>query len=198
MPKLFSSLQARIVALVILPLVVVGALVMLTYFEQRDAAAAEARDKALTLTRATVPQEEQILESARQLLVGLAALPYIQSPGAECDEHLRDLNSHLPGYALVGAASIDGTQLCSSAAAGSPPIEIGDRRYFQEAMRTGGLGVGVFQIGRVSGKRSIGLGYPIAGPDGAPAGVVFATLDLDWLNAWVVGRLSLPAPALRS
>jgi PAS domain S-box-containing protein len=44
------------------------------------------------------------------------------------------------------------------------------------------LSIGDYEVGRISGKPSFSLGYPVFGPSGQVQAVVFAALDLDWVN----------------
>jgi len=57
-----------------------------------------------------------------------------------------------------------------------------DRTYFQRVVQTGDFAVGDFQTGRVNGRSSVNLAYPVRDDQGRIAGVVFASLDLGWLN----------------
>ena len=44
------------------------------------------------------------------------------------------------------------------------------------------MSIGDYQVGRISGKPSFNLGYPVFDPSGRVQAVVFAALDLDWVN----------------
>ena len=44
------------------------------------------------------------------------------------------------------------------------------------------MSIGDYQVGRITGKPSFNLGYPVFDPSGQVQAVVFAALDLDWLN----------------
>ena len=44
------------------------------------------------------------------------------------------------------------------------------------------MSIGDYQVGRITGKPSFNLGYPVFDPSGQVQAVVFAALDLDWVN----------------
>jgi PAS domain S-box-containing protein len=59
---------------------------------------------------------------------------------------------------------------------------VADRAWFKEALRTRDFAVGEYQVGRISGRPSLNFGCPIIGGDGQVQGIVFASLDLDYLS----------------
>src|SRR5206468_8124587 len=52
----------------------------------------------------------------------------------------------------------------------------------QRALSTHDLSIGDYEVGRISGRASFNLGYPVFDPSGQVQSVVFAALDLDWVN----------------
>ena len=61
-------------------------------------------------------------------------------------------------------------------------VNLADRPYFQRALSSRAFSMGDYQVGRISGKPSFNLGYPVLDPSGQVQAVVFAALDLDWVN----------------
>jgi hypothetical protein len=61
-------------------------------------------------------------------------------------------------------------------------VNLADRSFFQRALSTRDLSIGDYQVGRISGKPSFNLGYPVIDPSDQVQAVVFAALDLDWFN----------------
>jgi len=58
------------------------------------------------------------------------------------------------------------------------------------------LSIGDYQVGRITGKPSFNLSYPVIDPAGRVQAVVFAALDLDWLNGSDYAlQMQLPAGA---
>jgi anti-sigma regulatory factor (Ser/Thr protein kinase)/HAMP domain-containing protein len=73
-------------------------------------------------------------------------------------------------------------------------INISDRPYFRLAVETGDLAVGEYQVGRISGTSSLNLGFPIRDEAGLMLGIVYAGLDLGWLND-LAAQANLPQGA---
>ncbi|MBM4298976.1 MAG: GAF domain-containing protein, partial [Deltaproteobacteria bacterium] len=59
---------------------------------------------------------------------------------------------------------------------------IADRLYFQEALRQKELAIGNYQIGRITGKAAVNLGYPIFDSEQRPSAVVFLSMGLAWVS----------------
>ncbi len=73
-------------------------------------------------------------------------------------------------------------------------MNVADRHYFQEAVRTRSFSVGSFQISRVTGARNISFGYPVTGENGEIRAIVAAALDLSWFNE-LAAAANLPKDA---
>jgi signal transduction histidine kinase len=87
-----------------------------------------------------------------------------------------------------------GDVICS-ALPSDEPVNIADRAYFVGAVVARDFAIGEFQIGRIIGKATINFGYPIFDGDGRVQAVVFAAIDLSWLNR-LVAAADLPEGAL--
>jgi hypothetical protein len=137
---------------------------------------------ALRLAQVISTEEEQLIIGTRQLLVTLAQLPQARAAhAATCSAFLAELLQDYHRYANLGVIEPDGDVLCSALpVVGS--VNAADRAYFQRAVQTRGFAIGDYQIGRITGEPSINFGYPILDEAGQVQGVVFAALDLDWLN----------------
>lgn len=89
---------------------------------------------------------------------------------------------------------MDGNVFCS----GIPligPINIADRLYFQRAVSLRSLALGEYQIGRLTGKATVNLGYPVLDEQEMVQAVVFVALDLAWFNQLAAG-FHLPTGAV--
>src|SRR5690606_3114154 len=73
-----------------------------------------------------------------------------------------------------------------------PGMDLSDRAYFRRAMERKDFAVGDFQIGRITNRPSINIACPILHPvTGAPRRVVYAAIDLTWLEK-LASRAALP------
>lgn len=178
-----SSLRVRLVLLLMLIIVPVFALLLYNAIEARKAEALHTQTVALRLARLVLQEQQELIAGARQLLPGLARLPSIQAAkgGAACNDVLAKLLEQSPYYVNLGVSGLDGLLRCSSLPM-STPVQIHDRDYFRRAIETGDLAIGSYQVGRVTGKSSINLGYPLRDDQGRIKGVIFAALDLAWLS----------------
>lgn len=136
----------------------------------------------------------RVLADARPVLAALAQLPEARGDDtAACTKIMAEKLQGYPQFTTFGAAHLDGNLFCTAQPQTSA-VTITDRAYFHRALESKDLGVGDYQIGKVTGKQSAGLGFPLLDPSGNPQGIVLAPIDLDWLNQRVA-NLKLPAGA---
>ncbi|HWQ13382.1 MAG TPA: HD domain-containing phosphohydrolase [Roseiflexaceae bacterium] len=194
MVRPFSSLRARLILLVLLAMVPVLGLLLYTASEQRQLAIAETQQETLRLARLASSNQQRLIEGARQLLTTFARLPQVREgdPSA-CSALMADILEQHPIYANFGVAARNGGVRCSAVPLSSP-VNVADRAYFQQALVTRAFAVGDYQIGRITGKATVNFGYPLLDAEGRVAAVVFAALDLAWLNQ-LAANSQLPAGA---
>lgn len=103
-----------------------------------------------------------------------------QKPEA-CSPVLANLLKNHLEYVNLGLADRSGKIICSALPM-KDELSIADRPYFQTILKTGRFAVGDYQVGRISAKVSIGVGYPVSDARGNVEGVIFGGLDLNWLR----------------
>ena len=187
----FHSLRERFLLLVLVALVPVLIAIVYTAAGQRQQAALEAERSTLNLVRLAIREQDRLIGETQQLLMALSHLPAVraQAAPAECNRLLAELLRNYTYYTNLGATSAQGDIYCSAAPLPGP-VNVADRAYFRRAVAAGGLGIGDYQVGRVTGVHALNLGYPIL-EDGALRAVVYAALDLSWLSD-MIDRLDLP------
>lgn len=128
------------------------------------------------ITKILAAENKQFVEGARQLLITVSTSPEIKNQNV-CKEYLSNLLSKYQRYSNIGVTNELGFVTCSAI---PPPgnINLSDRYFFQETVRTNNFTVGEYVVSRTTSKSSINFGYPIPGSQG----VIYATLDLTWLN----------------
>lgn len=185
-----TPLQTRLLLMVLLAAVPALGLASYTFIEQRRQAAKETYADALRLARQAARDQDQLLFNARQVLLALAEHPGVRTPAlGSCSELARNLIG--PAFANVGAATANGTVFCT----GLPlpgSVNIADRPYFRRAVASRDFAVGEYQIGRITGKPSINIGYPVLDTAGQVQAVVFVAVDLEWMNQ-LATQAQLPA-----
>ena len=190
----FSSLRVRLLLLVLLAVIPALGLILYTASEQRRSAAAEAKDSALRLARSFSSSQDELIESARQLLTALTQIPAVRDGNTtECNVIFASLLKQYSRYNNFVATKPNGDVFCS-AVPSARQVNLADRPHFQFAVRTGGFAIADYLIARTTGKPILSSAYPVLDASGQIKAVVFAGLDLDWLNA-LVAKTELPAGA---
>lgn len=189
---LFSRLRVRLLSLVALAVLPALGLVLYTAVDQRRMAKAEASGTALRIVRSAAATQKQLIDTSKQLLTTLSLLRDVRIDRAEVATAL--FQSLMPlhsVYANIGAIGTNGHIFASAVPPGTNTY-LGDRPYFVAARDSGKLAIGEYQIGRITGKATINVAMPIFGSvRGNFHGVVFAALDLQWLNT-LAAREELP------
>jgi HAMP domain-containing protein len=177
-----SSLRVRLLLLVLLALIPARGLGIYTAWEMRQIARAEALQDAMRMARVASTAGERLVEGAHQLLLTLARLPEVrQQNAAACSKLLADLLKPYPYFSNLGVATLNGDVFCS-AVSFEGVADISDRTYFLRAVERRDFAAGEYRIGRITGKAVINFGYPVLDDEGRLTAVVFAGLDLSWLN----------------
>lgn len=186
------GLRMRLLLLVLAAIIPAFGLIGYTAIAQRQEAARNAEKDAMNLVRLAAREQGQLIASTHQLLMSLAQLPAIRAPGtAFCDRALAELLKPYPYYTNFGVAASNGRVYCSALPL-SQPVNIADRSYFQRAVEKRDFGLGDYQVGRITGIPAINFGYPVKSDGGNVQAVVYAALNLSWLNRLATG-IELPA-----
>ncbi len=192
------NLRAR---LLVLALVVVGptmGLILHEAAEDRRREATQLKHHSMQLAHLVAHEEEQMIQGTRQLLVLLGQVPVVRGDDpARCSAYLADLLKHYQRYLNLGIIGVDG-EVRSSAVPQIEPLSLADREYFRQAFQTRDFFIGQYQVGRITGKPSLNLAYPILDARGQPQAIVFAALSLDWLGQHQIAfcRHVLPAATI--
>jgi PAS domain S-box-containing protein len=177
------KLSVRLLLLVLiaaLPILAIQVHELLDEREQRKAAIAK---QALDLARLAAAQQDQFIESARNLLIAAAQMPEVQRrDGPGCSTRMAELRRQFPTVAGIGAVGPDGTQFCSSSGkiAG---VSLADRPYFQQAVQNKSLAISGYIIGRLSDQPHLNFAYPAIDGAGEVRAVVVLAFSLGQLSA---------------
>src|SRR5687768_12479354 len=114
-PVLLSSLQVRLLLLLLLGVLPAFGLACYLGAEHRQQAMAKGHADALRLARAAAATQARVIESERQLLVTIAALPEVLGGDtAACQARFADLLTQYPRYANLTVTTPDGYTTCST------------------------------------------------------------------------------------
>lgn len=177
-----ASLRVRLLLLVLLAIVPVLGLTLYTNFEMRRLVVEDVRKETLRLARFVAGGQEDTIKDIRQLLFALAQLSEVQQPdAAACSVLFTQLLKQYPQYALLGVVALDGNVFCSALPA-DRSLNLADKPFFQRTIQTRGFTISSYQTDPFTGKATLFFGYPVVSESGQVQAVVFASLDLTWLN----------------
>jgi signal transduction histidine kinase/ActR/RegA family two-component response regulator len=151
--------------------------------------------EALRVLRVVTSEQSRVVDGAKQVLNAVASTPAVQDDRRpQCHRILANLLAQSPRYEGIGVVGLDGELRCA-ARPFTPPINLADRFYFREALRTGGFVVGKYTLDRNSGAQTVQVARPFRNAAGAVEGVVLVSVNLGWLGEQL-GQLGLPHSAI--
>ena len=148
-------------------------------------AVSEIQRNVLQLAEFSAHEEEQVLQGTHQFLVALAN--FVQKTDkypSECSTFCTNLLKQFRRYANLGAVKPNGDVFCSAVPL-DKPLNAGDQPWFLRAVESGDFTVGDYHLGRITGKPVLVLAHPYRVAETEPAAMVFAALDLKWLNRYI-------------
>jgi diguanylate cyclase (GGDEF)-like protein/PAS domain S-box-containing protein len=178
----FSGLRARLVLLVLVAVLPALGLALHAGIEERRAARDRVRDDTLLLTRLASANHERLVGLTEQFLATLTQLPELRrADPAACEPLLTRLLAQHAIYAELGLLSPDGQRLCTS----PPPVDPSEappRPFFRRVVQTHAFTVGDIAPAGIPPRPTLAFGYPILGERNTVRAVVYALLDLAWLQ----------------
>lgn len=168
-----------------------AALLVYSGIAQRNHALNDARMDTQRLAERIASEQRTLVASARQLVVSVSQLPEVKNKDAtKVNRFLSNLIKLQSDMAILFIADRTGTIWASALPVGNP-ITISDRRYYKNALASGKLSSGEFQISRISGKPTFHFGFPYRNDDGEVVGVVCVGIALQDYGV-VLKRANLP------
>ncbi|MDZ5649265.1 ATP-binding protein [Nitrospirillum sp. BR 11828] len=181
------GLRSRLLVLLVAVIGAMAALMVVEGQSRRHAAVTAARAHLRILTQ-VAEEEHRVLVEQLGHLVETVALQELDVSTGDCADDLARLKAAEPWIANVFLSRPDGTTICASTNAPAALLTVGDRPYFQEAVRTGRATLSDYMIGRTSRAPILAMARPILGPDGQVTAVARASMRLNW-----AGRLAAMA-----
>ena len=180
-----KSLRVRLLLLVLVAVIPAWGVIAYTASEQRRIAIAEIQRNVLRLAEFNAREEEQVFQGTRQILIALANFVRKTNENpSECSAFCADLLKQFRRYANMGAVKSNGDVFCSAVPL-DKPTNAADQSWFRRAVESGDFTVGDYHVGRITAKPVLVLSYPYRVVVGEPPAVVFAALDLKWLNRYI-------------
>lgn len=182
----------RAIILVLLAIIPLLGLTLYSYLEQRQRAVAEVQRDAVVVARNVAKIQETLFQNSSQLFQTLVQLPQVLQQNREACKLLfaRVIENHENLVALM-AASPDG-DVFASAPTSRKPVNVADRFWFKKVIQTRDMVIGEPEKGRISGRYSLPMAFPVQDPAGRVTAVLATGLDLEWLGRFIL-QAGLPA-----
>lgn len=177
-PARLRWLLIAIVALAVMP---VFALYMARLNSSSEQALADARELAASLAQSGATQQQNLVMNARSLAEALRNVPAIQFKSADCNTLLGEIHAKATWASVLFQLDVRGISVCASRPSGQA-VNLGDRQYFKDAMRTGDFVVSEAIIGRISKQPVVATALPIKNAIGQITGVLVVGIELTWIS----------------
>ena len=178
---LFASLRGRLLLLLALVVLPWAAGMAWDFYEQWRAERARAVEALQAYARAAAREQRLFVDQTRTLLSALAALPeVVRGDGPACQARLAGLELAASGYGNIGVIGPDGRVLCDLAKGAG--TYLGDRDYYQAAQSRRDFVAGHYILGRITARPVLPVAWPVVDQEGRVGRVVFAALDVLWLQ----------------
>ena len=187
-----AGLRERLLALILLAVIPAFGLVVHNALEQRTAAERNARNDAVSLVQLVAAEQGRIIAGTHQQLRSLTQLPIVRRPAWHelCAQTLAQVLKQHAQYINVGVIDPRGDVRCS-AVPSNQRVNLGDRPYIRRTFETRDF-ASSYQIGRITGKPTLSIAYPISDDTGQVEGAVFIALNLVVLFDDLIRTVSLP------
>jgi PAS domain S-box-containing protein len=188
--RIFSGLRLRLLLLVLLACAPLVGLMLHTAWEERRHQVKDWTQHSQEMLELAAREEGQVIGQTRQLLLMLAESSQVRSGNQrDCKKLLDDLFGSYPRYANLGLVRTNG-DILASAIPMAEPVNQADPRFLRRVIETHAFAIGAFPDGPAAGRPIVNFGCPVFDSARQVRAVVFAALDLDWVNRF---ESALPA-----
>lgn len=172
--------KKKILLLNIITLLPVVIFVIFLNIKNLNLAKTNSQEEIKDIAKIVSLENKRVIESVRQLLLSFSVLPELNYGKGSCSTFLSNALSKYQRYGNFGVTDKSGNLICSAIKI-TENINLSDRYFFDETFRTNDFTVGEYVVSRATKKSSINFGYPLV----TNTGLVYATLDLRWLNDFI-------------
>ena len=186
------QLRRRLLLMITVAVVPIVAAVLYQAKLHRDVQIMEVHEAAWRLTNVIAQRQSQLVESVKQLLSLLAQLPEIgKGNSTACGELLRGLLAKKQAYLDVGVVDAAGTAGCRARDSASA-IDLAHNPLLRRIVETKNFVIGDYQVLGNWQRRALIFGSPILDDSGEVRDIVFAALDVKWIDQ-LAAETNLPA-----
>ncbi|RXZ31074.1 EAL domain-containing protein [Oxalobacteraceae bacterium CAVE-383] len=138
-----------------------------------------AHDNAQSYVNLAARYQNWLIASSDETLRAISANQVVREGDWEHSSlYFTDLLKQQNRYSNIGVIGLDGAMVASGEPV-APGLNMRDRPYFINALKSSGFVVGEYQIGRVTGKPTIVVAAALRDARQKPYGVLFASLNLE-------------------
>ncbi len=185
-----TSLKTRLYLLVLAAFIPVAVMIFFIAEEQKALETEAVLNKALLLARAAANEENQQLDSTRNLLTAIADA-FLMAEGQE--DRLSGLFANLlreaKGYSALGIVDPEGRLLAGSDPPGTGQ-DYSQRAWFSACRQGRDLVRGQYHEDYIDGEPVLYFAIPVLGSHQKISAVVFAALNLNWMNRSILKGLN--------
>lgn len=164
----------------------------------RDVQIAEAQEDAWEIVEKVATREARFIDAAQQLLTLLAETPEVAGAGkASCNDFLRGFAEHNRIYVDLGVADASGDVICRAQSSDQANENLAETSHFRQAVKAKSFAIGDYQVQGAGERKSVNFAYPIVTDQGGIGSVIFAALDVNWINQ-LAAENNLPEAAALS
>jgi len=175
---MMKSVRSQLLILILAVFLPALGIIVYSGYERQRHDVETTKANALTMAQVLGNDHENDMEATRRFLMTLARLPVLQNrDAAACNKLFRELLRDNQHYSTIAAADREGRMFASALPFGS--INLWQKKYFQEAVRTKTFSAGEYSIGQISGRAVLPFAYPVTDSGGRVEGVVLVGLDLE-------------------
>ncbi|HZP70063.1 MAG TPA: EAL domain-containing protein [Pseudolabrys sp.] len=183
------SIVTRISVLIAITLSMIAGVELFNGMQLRQSRLQELRSDTVQLARIAELDIVRILDGAHQLLATLARLPTEHGWDDRTCAVVGSTASRDFEYDHIVGADLDGFIRCSSSK--TPLTFVADFDLLDRVIKSKGYSIGTYGVGAVSGNEVIRVGYPVVNKSNDVTGVVYAGINVTWLNTalsqWQLG-----------
>lgn len=173
------GLRGRLILLLLAAFAVIFAMVAQHVAAHHAEHAANAKMHLLYEARLVAAGQRAIAARAKAILNGLMLRP--GAPATECAQALAARLEQETEFIQIGKVRPDGEVICAAVPPGDH-VNLSDRNWFQQALNSDQMVIGDVVTGRIVGKPLINFAKAMRDEGGRTTGVLYLSLDLDWLR----------------
>ena len=188
------SIRTQLLFLVTISILPALGIIIYSGFEQRQDKIEDVQNLSVGLMQTIANRQQVVMESTRQFLITLSRMPDVQNLNRQaCNALFKDLLSENPVYSNILMINKDGIVLSASVPA--TLYNVGDRKYFKDALSTRRFSAGEYIVARSTQSPALTFSYPILDRGGHAKGVLAASLDLRRYG-FIISEAKLPAKSI--